>query len=178
MTSKVVWDFSIYWGVNVLIFFHNKSQDLAFWTEMRHALSRFDKLNVRMQQFFRDRDLLLQEPGQQHGAGLTDWSPTFVNYMKIPYLHELHVELTAGLDDAALKTRVIENINLLEIVADEIFQRAPPFHPPRRSIALARRSKSRAGYEWRPTHKWAWVYERSCPACHPIRGHPPLVPRY
>lgn len=124
MTSKVVWDFSIYWGVNALIFFHNKSQDLAFWTEMRHALSRFDKLNVRMQQFFRDWDLLLQEPGNSTVPGLTDWSPTFVNYMKIPYLHELHVELTAGLDDAALKTRVIENINLLEIVADEIFQRA------------------------------------------------------
>ncbi|MCX6047814.1 MAG: tryptophan 7-halogenase [Chloroflexi bacterium] len=126
MTSKVVWDFSIYWGVNALIFFHNKSQDLAFWTDMRHELSRFDKLNVRMQQFFRDWDLLLQEPGGSiaNVPGLTDWSPTFVNYMKIPFLHELHVELNDGLDEAALKIRVSKNIDLLEMIADEMFQRA------------------------------------------------------
>jgi hypothetical protein len=126
MTSKVIWDFSIYWGVNALIFFHNKSQDLAFWTAIRQDLTRFDKLNVRMQQFFRDWDVLQQEPNGSSTtvAGLTDWAPTFVNYMKIPYLHELHTELTAGLDEAALKARVIENIDLLEVVADEMYQQA------------------------------------------------------
>lgn len=126
MTCKVVWDFSIYWGVNALIFFHNKSQDLAFWTALRHHLTRYDKLNVRMQQFFRDWDVLQQEPNGSDTTvpGLTDWAPNFVNYMKIPYLHELHTELVAGLDEAALKARVIENIDLLEVLADEMYQQA------------------------------------------------------
>lgn len=126
MTCKVVWDFSIYWGINALIFFHSKSQDLAFWTALRHYLTRYDKLNVRMQQFFRDWDLLQQEPNGSDTTipGLTDWAPTFVNYMKIPYLHELHMELVAGLDEAALKARVIENIALLEVIADEMYQQA------------------------------------------------------
>lgn len=126
MTCKVIWDFSIYWGVNALIFFHNKSQDLAFWTDLRQHLTRYDKLNVRMQQFFREWDVLQQEPNGSDRTvpGLTDWSPTFVNYMNIPYLHELHTELKAGLDEDALKARVIENIDLLEVVADEMYQQA------------------------------------------------------
>lgn len=126
MTCKVVWDFSIYWGINALIFFHNKSQDLAFWTSLRQQLTRYDKLNVRMQQFFRDWDILQQEPNGSDTTipGRTDWAPTFVNYMKIPYLHELHIELVAGLDEAALKARVIENIALLEVIADEMYQQA------------------------------------------------------
>ncbi len=126
MTAKVVWDFSIYWGVNALIFFHNKSQDLAFWTAMRHALSRFDKLNVRMQQFFRDWDARLLEPGggEPSVPGVNDWTPAFVNYMQIPYLHKWHVDLNAGLDEVALQAQVTENIDKLEIIADEMFQQA------------------------------------------------------
>ncbi|MBX3010155.1 MAG: tryptophan 7-halogenase [Caldilineaceae bacterium] len=126
MTCKVIWDFSIYWGVNALIFFHNKSQDLGFWTDLRQHLTRYDKLNVRMQEFFRAWDRLQQEPNGSTTTvpGLTDWSPTFVNYMKIPYLHELHTELVAGLNEADLKARVIENIGLLEVIADEMYQQA------------------------------------------------------
>lgn len=126
MTCKVVWDFSIYWGVNALIFFHNRSQDLAFWTDLRHELTRYDKLNVRMQQFFRDWDVLQQEPNGSNTTvpGLTDWQPSFINYMEIPYLHELHTELVAGLNETELKARVIENINLLEVIADEFYQQA------------------------------------------------------
>ena len=126
MTAKVVWDFSIYWGVNALIFFHNKSQDIAFWKSMRTVLSRFDKLNVRMQQFFRDWDALLLEPGG--GAdpvpGVNDWSPTFINYMQIPYLHKWHVDLNAGLDEADLQAQVTANVDALEVVADAMFQQA------------------------------------------------------
>lgn len=126
MTCKVVWDFSIYWGVNALIFFHNRSQDLTFWTDLRHELTRYDKLNVRMQQFFRDWDVLQHEPNGSNTTvpGLTDWQPSFINYMEIPYLHELHTELVAGLNETELKARVIENINLLEVIADEFYQQA------------------------------------------------------
>ena len=126
MTCKVVWDFSIYWGVNALIFFHNRSQDLTFWTDLRHELTRYDKLNVRMQQFFRDWDVLQHEPNGSNTTvpGLTDWQPSFINYMEIPYLHELHTELVAGLSETELKARVIENINLLEVIADEFYQQA------------------------------------------------------
>lgn len=120
MTAKVVWDFSIYWGVNALLFFHNKSQDLLFWQELRHLLARFDNMNFRMQQFFRDWDeqILHQQ-----------WAPDFVNYMNLHFVHELHIRLNDGLDDAALKARVIENIALLETIADEMFQYASRTSP-------------------------------------------------
>ncbi|MCB0062647.1 MAG: tryptophan 7-halogenase, partial [Caldilineaceae bacterium] len=115
MSAKVVWDFSIYWGVNALLFFHNKSQDLLLWQDLRQVLARFDNLNLRMQQFFRDWDA--QSLHHQ-------WTPGFVNYMNVQFIHELHIHLNDGLDDAALAARVTENIGLLEIIADEMFRYA------------------------------------------------------
>ena len=115
MTAKVVWDFSIYWGVNALIFFHNKSQDLRFWQEMRQILARFDNLNLRMQQFFRDWDAMSEQ--QQ-------WYPDFVNYMDVQFIHDLHIGLEETLDEATLKTRIHANVELLEAIAEEMFQQA------------------------------------------------------
>ncbi|MBV7329453.1 NAD(P)/FAD-dependent oxidoreductase [Chloroflexi bacterium TSY] len=115
MTAKVVWDFSIYWGMNALLFFHHKTQDLSFWQELRHTLAHFDNLNIRMQQFFRDWDAVCAQ---------SQWSPDFVNYMNVQFIHDLHVSLEDGLDDIELKTRVIENVNLLELIAEEMFQHA------------------------------------------------------
>lgn len=118
MIAKVAWDFSIYWGINSLIFFHNKTDDLAFWQAMRPALSRFDKLNRGMQQFFRDWDALLGY------ATNIAWMPAFLNNFNVRFIHDLHIELEAGLDEVALKAKLLDNLALLEVMAEEMFQRA------------------------------------------------------
>lgn len=115
MTAKVVWDFSIYWGGLALLFFHDKTQDIIFWQELRHILSRFNNLNIRMQQFFRDWDSM---------SAQSQWFPSFVNYMNVQFIHDLHVGLEDRLDDEKLKSKVVENLNLLEVIADEMFQHA------------------------------------------------------
>lgn len=125
LTAKVAWDFSIYWGVNALLFFHNRSQDLLMWQALRHVLARFDNLNLRMQQFFRDWDA--QSLHQQ-------WTPTFVNYMEVKFVHELHIRLNDGLDDGALKERIAQNVALLEAIADEMFQYASYTCPALRAL--------------------------------------------
>ncbi|MCE7984894.1 MAG: halogenase [Caldilinea sp. CFX5] len=118
MIAKVAWDFSIYWGINSLIFFHNKTHDLAFWQAMRPALSRFDKLNMGMQQFFRDWDALLD-----HARNI-EWTPAFFNNFNVRFIHDLHLELEAGLDEMALKAKLLDNLALLEAMAAEMYQRA------------------------------------------------------
>ncbi len=126
MTAKVVWDFSIYWGVNALVFFHNRSQDLRFWQDLRHVLARFDNLNIRMQQFFRDWDGMSAE---------RRWNPSFVNYMDVSFVHDLHMRLSAGHDDAALKAQVAANVDLLAVIADEMYQYAALNFPALRALS-------------------------------------------
>ena len=118
MIAKVAWDFSIYWGINSLIFYHNKTHDLTFWHAMRPALSRFDKLNMGMQQFFRNWDALLG-----HAANI-EWEPAFFNNFNVRFIHDLHLELEAGLDEMALKAKLLDNLALLEAMAAEMYQRA------------------------------------------------------
>lgn len=118
MIAKVAWDFSIYWGINSLIFYHNKTHDLAFWHAMRPALSHFDKLNLGMQQFFRDWDALLG-----HAQNI-EWAPAFFNNFNVRFIHDLHLELEAGLDEMALKAKLLDNLALLEVMAAEMYQRA------------------------------------------------------
>jgi flavin-dependent dehydrogenase len=130
MIAKVAWDFSIYWGINSLIFFHNKTHDLAFWQAMRPALSRFDKLNMGMQQFFRDWDALLdhavhiKRTSSSRCANEIEWMPAFFNNFNVRFIHDLHLELEAGLDEVALKAKVLDNLALLEVIAAEMYQRA------------------------------------------------------
>lgn len=118
MIAKVAWDFSIYWGINSLIFFHNKTHDLAFWNAMRPALSRFDKLNMGMQRFFRDWDALLN-----HATDI-EWRPAFFNNFNVRFIHDLHHELEAGLDEADLKAKLLDNLALLEAVAAAMYNQA------------------------------------------------------
>ncbi len=115
MTAKVIWDFSIYWGVNALIFFHNKSQDLKLWQDLRRVLARFDNMNIRMQKFFRDWDEASIEQL---------WTPDFVNYMNVAFIHDLHTSLAAGHDDDALKAKVAANVDLLAEIATEMYEYA------------------------------------------------------
>lgn len=118
MIAKVAWDFSIYWGITSLIFFHNRTHDLAFWNAMRPALSRFDKLNLGMQRFFRDWEALLG-----HAADI-EWQPAFFNNFNVRFIHDLHLELEAGLDEVALKAKLLDNLSLLEAIAAAMYKQA------------------------------------------------------
>ena len=54
MTTKVVWDFVMYWGGIALIYFRQKFCDPAFLERVRPILQAFAYTNVRMQAFFRE----------------------------------------------------------------------------------------------------------------------------
>ena len=53
MTTKIVWDFVMYWGGVALLSFRNKLCDASFMERVRPVMQGFASLNFRMQAFFR-----------------------------------------------------------------------------------------------------------------------------
>ncbi|MCB0064715.1 MAG: tryptophan 7-halogenase, partial [Caldilineaceae bacterium] len=110
MTTKIIWDWACYWGVTALLFFHNnKLFDMAWATSMREELRRFNLLYTGMQRFFQQWADTPPEP----------WMDEFINILRYPFMHDLYYGLTADLDDQALKLKLIDNLALLESIADE-----------------------------------------------------------
>jgi len=110
MIAKVVWDWACYWGVTALLFFHNnKLFDMEWATSMRDELRRFNLLYTEMQGYF-------NRWADAKPQGRTD---DFVNIMNFPFMQDLYFGLNAGLDDQALKVQLVDNLALLQSVADD-----------------------------------------------------------
>lgn len=114
MVTKVVWDWACYWGVTALLFFHdNKLFDMAWATSMREELKRFNFLYSDMQRYFQQQATIEPQPR----------SNEFINIMSFPFMEDLYYGLNAGLNDQALKLQVVDNLALLESIADECKER-------------------------------------------------------
>lgn len=113
MISKIVWDWACYWGVTALLFFHeNKLFDMQWATSMREELKRFNLLYTEMQAFFHQWADATPEP----------YMDEFINILSFPFMEELYYGLNAGLDEQALKLQLIDNLALLESIANECKQ--------------------------------------------------------
>lgn len=115
MTTKIVWDFSSYWGISALLFFHRKLCDLDFMRSIAGDLRRYQELHARVQA------VLLR----WHDTGDPPEPPEgYLDYTKIGFLADLQRGLAAGLDDQQLRAKLRWNIELFENLAGEICRRA------------------------------------------------------
>ena len=124
MTSKIVWDFVMYWGGVALLFFRDKLKDPEFMDLVRPRLERFAYANIGMQAFFRKwADASVREP--RPGV--------FVDYSELDFLAELNRNLQEEYDDGALLAQLDRNLGLVQQLKGEIEAEAallPVTEPP------------------------------------------------
>ena len=114
LPTKVIWDYTYYWGVLCQLVFQQRLADIGLLGEMRAVLERARDLNLRMQQLFRAWHAAA--PG--HGAaGMLDQGT-------LPWFIELNRGLHDVLDDAQVRTRLRRNVDLLGDLAAAIAARA------------------------------------------------------
>jgi len=114
LPAKVIWDYAYYWGVLCQLVFQQRLTDLALLGEMRPQLERTQQLNERIQQLFRAWHACY--PGRNERVMLDQCT--------LPWFAELNRGLHDTLDDTQLRSRLRENVTLLEALAATIVERA------------------------------------------------------
>lgn len=114
MALKFVWDYAVYWGFPALLYFNNKLTDVGFIQSQAKGVEEIRDMNLKMQEFF--RNWFLVDPHVNAPAA-------FVNQSDIGIMTRLNAELREKLDDAALKQRFQDNVNLIRDLMYEINER-------------------------------------------------------
>ena len=114
LSTKVVWDYTYYWGVLCQLVFQQRLTDLALFGEMHAQLECAQDLNLRMQLFFRNWGSAT--PGRSKRKML--------DQSTLPWFVELNRGLHDTLDDAQLRERLRENVALLQALAATIIESA------------------------------------------------------
>jgi flavin-dependent dehydrogenase len=116
MTSKIVWDFVMYWGGVALLSFRNKLCDASFMERVRPVMQGFASLNFRMQAFFR---------AWAAAETATELAPgAFVDYARLGFLAQLNRDLQQECDDDELLERMARNLQLARDLKCEIVAEA------------------------------------------------------
>ena len=114
MPIKLLWDYSYYWGVLCQLVFAQRLGDKALFADMARELEAAQTLNARMQAFFLDWHPL------SHGRN----SQGLFDQTELAWFATLNSTLRDKLDDAAIRARLRENVDLLEGLAAMIIERA------------------------------------------------------
>jgi flavin-dependent dehydrogenase len=114
MTTKIVWDFAIYWAFIGMVFFHNKYCDLDFMASVSSEAEQFARLSSRMQQFFNEWGKI------EHDI----WPAAFVDILNIEFLYQLNKDLVTPFSDDELRAKIADNLILCENIAVEMFSKA------------------------------------------------------
>ena len=120
MALKFVWDYAVYWGFPALLYFRNKLTDVGFIQSQAKGIEEIRDMNLKMQEFFRkwyDADPTVNANG------------AFVDQSEIEIMTRLNAELRENLDDAALKLRFKNNVNLIRDLMYEITERVQRTQP-------------------------------------------------
>lgn len=114
--AKALWDIVWYWATICPVFFHNKFSDVEFLRSIREELIHFQVLQRKIQDFFRDWDNLTKEEVYEN---------YHVDLTQIPFIYPLvHLEMDGRFDDRTLRTKLRENVSMLETVAAEMYRAA------------------------------------------------------
>lgn len=116
LSAKVIWDYAYYWGVLCQLVFQHRLTDLALLGEMRPELEQAQALNIRMQQLFR----------HWHEAGGGQTRREMLDQCELAWFVDLNATLYDTLDDAGIRSRLRENVQLLERLAITLEHRADP----------------------------------------------------
>ena len=119
MSTKVVWDFVMYWGGLAQVFFANALTDLEQMGGVKPLLERFGALNVRTQALFRDWAKAREAKGvSPPPAG------RFFDYSELSFLADLNRALLEPCDGDGLLGRLEENLALAGSLRGEILAEA------------------------------------------------------
>lgn len=114
MPTKVIWDYTYYWGVLAQIYFQRRLADLVSLSRLREPLEQAKALNAAMQ------DLL-----RQWSAACPRVNPKrMLDQASLPWFRELNRSLQDTLDDAGFRARMVANVAQLRELAVEITARA------------------------------------------------------
>lgn len=128
MPVKVLWDYTYYWGVLCQLVFQDRLTDRDAITALGEPLQRAKHLNERMQALMRAwgeatdakrvGDAVSSARGARTRAAAR--SGAMLDQANLPWFAELNRGLCDTLDNAAFHARVVGNVALLEVLAEEI----------------------------------------------------------
>ncbi len=119
LPTKVLWDYTYYWGVLAQLFFNNRLTDLAAMSALRDELASCQRLNLAVQTFLRD--------WSAHSDKLN--LPVMLDQASVPWFAELNRSLHDTLDDAAFRQRIRQSASRLLTLAAQLLERACGDHP-------------------------------------------------
>jgi hypothetical protein len=116
MTTKVVWDFVMYWGGVAQLFCRDKLCDAAFMARAQPTLQAFAAMNIGMQALFRSWAAKSTADDPPEG--------TFIDYAKLGFLAALNRRLMIDCDDASVLAQLDRNLQLARELEREILAEA------------------------------------------------------
>jgi len=114
MSAKVLWDYAYYWGVLCPLVIGGRITDLALFADLSAEMIAAESLNLRIQALFRD----------WHTSGRACAAPAWMDQQELAWFARLNARLHDDLDDAAIRTRLRENIELLHALAGALAEAA------------------------------------------------------
>ncbi len=111
---KVIWDYAYYWGVLCQLVFQQRLDDASLYADLARELALAQTLNERMQGFFR----------RWHAHSANRNLSAMLDQQELRWFADMNATLHEQLDDASLRTRLRQNVALLEGLAATIVERA------------------------------------------------------
>jgi flavin-dependent dehydrogenase len=134
MTAKVLWDYTYYWGVLAPLAFGGRLADFALFADLSQELAEAGTLNERMQEFFR----------AWHAAGPDRDVPHWMDQQDLDWFARLNARLHDRLDDAEIRARLREHVELLHALAGAMADSARRSQPGLDAKAVFDRAGTRA----------------------------------
>jgi flavin-dependent dehydrogenase len=114
MSAKVLWDYAYYWGVLCPLVIGGRITDLALFADLSAEMVAAESLNLRMQALFRE----------WHASGRACAAAAWMDQQDLAWFARLNARLHDHLDDAAIRARLRENIELLHALAGALAEDA------------------------------------------------------
>ncbi|HET7161425.1 MAG TPA: tryptophan 7-halogenase [Rhodanobacteraceae bacterium] len=114
MTAKVLWDYAYYWGVLCPLAIGGRLTDLDLFADLAPQLAAAESLNIRVQAMFRD----------WHAGGRARATPGWMDQQELAWFARLNACLHDHLDDAGIRARLREHIELLHALAGALAEDA------------------------------------------------------
>lgn len=108
--TKVIWDYTYYWGILAQLFFQRRLTDLRNLARVSPELNRCKALNAAMQPLLRQWSAC---SARRNLASMLDQAA-------LPWFAELNKSLGDELDEAGFRARIKENTALIEHLAAQI----------------------------------------------------------
>ncbi len=117
MITKILWDWTAYWGINCLLFMNNGLTDLPLMKTMiagpKAMLNRYAEISAQMQTLFRD----------WAPSDTAELSERYIDPFDLAFMRTLQEDIVEKkVDMEELKAKLLSNMDLLEVVAAEIFR--------------------------------------------------------